>query len=1019
MPGIPAAYKNLLLKYRDAFDVNVSLQKSVPGHRFDIELTDTSPIYHKPRPIPAKYTRKLRRLLRKYVRHNIITPVPSSKYLQPIHVVPKSDDTLRITLDLRVLNARTVPSKHSIPRIQDILSTLRRGSLNFITHLDMKDAFFNIECTERAKRYLVFSTMWHNFRLNRLVMGGVNSAECLQGILAVLFYGKTYLIIYIDDIIIFSRTQEEHLTHVAEVLKILHENNFTLNLKKCKFNQSSVEFLGYNISAQGITPVRSRCEAIRNICLPQTHTALRSYIGAFNWNRRFLVGSAEVLQPLHNLLDHKAKKKRLSWTPEAVSAFYNSKHSLELSIRLEFFDPDEHISLFTDASDVALSGVLCQTKRKLDRTTAFDDSFREHIEVLEVFSRPLRKNEIKLSIFLKELLAVRDALRYMHTAVYGREVTVFSDNRAVIQVIMVSNKIELKPRVHRIFCDILLYAPTAVFLSTQNNFLADMLSRNCVFARRPLPPLEDDHRRAQGAKKGKGRRSRPNPKPVQGNQIPGALGMIKVTQMDDDYKKLVEEQRADEWVSSAHTQLGNSTLQIVDKDIQGSTYKMRGDISTGFFRPLIPQALRFRFFQKFHNQHHSGIKRTKHEIISLVYWPKMAKDITLMVKACQVCARTKVVRHEKTKLIKWVAQKGKFNTVQIDYAGPLTQVDGFRYVLVIKDRATRFTVLCAMASQEHQELIHTFLNRWIAYFGIPAQLTSDNYKTFVSKPFTDVLNFLGIESKPINAYSPAENALVEVVNRTVKQMLRATESRDNWPTNLPLINLFINNLVGEGGASASQCTYGIQCYTPGVLFEDEVPKYDTAAAERMMHFARELKDTPFRAHPKRPIQDLQLHKATHVYLRVDRMKTAFCPRYSGPHLVLKMGPKSAVISKNNHLIKVSRNRLKPCSFLPLELQDLDSLLSGLNLIPDSEGEINDAVPGIQDPDLAERSDELEEEGEEVDSVEIARELPFCETDAEQRQPEQEEQSTSDTNVDRATRRAPGKRMSHKPYRYGY
>ena len=227
-------------------------------------------------------------------------------------------------------------------------------------------------------------------------------------------------------------------------------------------------------------------------------------------------------------------------------------------------------------------------KEKLDETTTFDDSFRDYVEVLEVFSRPLKKNEIKLSIFLKELLAVRDALRYMHTAVYGREVTVFSDNRAVIQVIMVSNKIELKPRVHRIFCDILLYAPTAVFLSTQDNFLADMLSRNCVFARQPLPPLEDDHRRAQGAEKGKGRRSRPNPKPVQGNQIPGALGMIKVTQMDDDYKKLVEEQRANEWVISAHTQLGKSTLQLVDKEIQGSTYKMRGDISTGIFCPLIP-----------------------------------------------------------------------------------------------------------------------------------------------------------------------------------------------------------------------------------------------------------------------------------------------------------------------------------------------------------------------------------------------------------------------------------------------
>ena len=328
--------------------------------------------------------------------------------------------------------------------------------------------------------------------------------------------------------------------------------------------------------------------------------------------------------------------------------------------------------------------------------------------------------------------------------------------------------------------------------------------------------------------------------------------------------------------------------------------------------------------------------------------------MAIFVKACQICARNKIYRHEKTQLIKFVAQEGKFQTVQTDYLGPLPPNEQFKYVLVIKDRATRFTVLCPTVTQEHKEFIHHLMNRWISYFGIMKQITSDNGKTFLAQGVKDVLNFLGIEYKPINSYSPSENGSVERVNRVCKAMLRTQENKDLWATNLPLINLYINNLVSVGGASAAQMTYGMSLYTPGVIFSDQIKRYTSDSAARMMEFFRKIKDTPFNPHPDKKIADLQLAKASHAYLRVDKIISSLEPRYTGPHMIIKLGSKSAIISRNDRNIKVSRERLKPCTFLPLELEDLNEFLSDLRPIsPQTEAEM-ERIEGDIDEDLLRR-----------------------------------------------------------------
>lgn len=955
LPGIPEVLKQILLRFRESFDPELTAHKSVPGFKFDIIVTDDKPFYHKARMVPIRYQRKLRRLLRKYVKHKIITPAMAAQYVSALQVVAKKDGNIRLCIDLRVLNARSVPLKGTIPSFDTLLMKIHQMDIKFCTTIDISEAFFNIECTERAKKYLVFSTIFGMFRLERMSQGSSSSSEVFQSILNVLFQDLDFVIIFIDDLIIASASYELHLQHIKAVLQILNRNNFTINLKKCHFFKKNVEFLGYNISTECLTPTSEKCVAIKNMALPETHSDLRGFLGAFNFNRRFVHNAAGRLDPLYKMVDPRHKRKKLLWTSELISAFNDAKRAMDECVKLSYFDPTKQIVVITDASDLALSGVLIQCNLKIDETSELDGKFPDSA-ILQMYSRPFKITETKYSIYLKELLAIRDSLRYFHPIIYGRDVKILSDNRAVTNLLTLATNVEFKARIHRIYIEILQYAPSVYYIGTKQNFLCDMLSRNCVTqnkinciaAHRSLPQEGTIH------------------------NSPCILGLIRKAQVDTDLIALANEQKSDPWILGLSDRRNQGTLELKWRRLEGTDLSVLGDYSTGLFRLIIPKALRHRFLVRSHNKHHSGVRRSTADITSECVWPGIKADTKVFVKACHVCARSKIHRHEKTALIKWVGQRGKFETIQADYIGPLQPDNDYRYILAIKDRATRFTVLVAMKTQTHGELIHALTTRWIQYMGIPAQITTDNAKVFWSRPLQDVLDFFGITFKPVNCYRPSENALIERSNRITKALLRTSENKENWALNLPLVNLYVNNLIGRDGSSAAQCTYGRSLYTPGKIFEEPPPEYDSAAAKRMMEFCRKIKDTPFSEHPATQTQDLSLQSSTHVFLRVDKRISALDMRYSGPYMVLRMGTKSAIISKDDKPCKVSRDRLKPCHFLPLDLEDLNSILKDIHPITDTP--IDKNLP--LDADIGEVSEQEDDENARTQNIELSSQLPM-------------------------------------------
>lgn len=897
--------RKLLLEFTAITDADSMMGKGVPGVVFDIQLTSDKPIIHKPRNLSRELRVRLKRLLRKYHRRGIIRRSLSSKYAHPCHVVLKANGKIRLTLDLRDLNGISLSKKFYIPRIVDLLAAVGQSKAVIFSTIDLSDGYYQINASEATTRILTFSTVCGNWSLTRMAMGHKNSAEFFQSIMVIIFDGVDFVLIYFDDILVFSSSKAKHLEHLRKVFGLLRAHNLIINPEKCHFAKSTVKFLGYEITPAGVRPLRDRCEAILNMAVPRTHSALRSYLGIWNWNRKFVHRSAEALAPMYKMLDHTKKNQRLKWTDkDQLEAFKLSKQMIVGATMLTYYDPMLLLRVYTDASDIAIGSALMQVRRTMT------DEIEEPVAF---FSRPLTAAEAKHSPILKEFYAVRDALRAFHYYVHCRSVEVYTDNKSVFLMCSNPDKIKFKPLLYRIFEEVLQYQPTVCLLSSKENILADCLSRNVAHRDLTSSALVD------------------------GNEVEEetvemhVVGLMRMCHLDADHRQLLVAQKTDVELQGLRTMTGRVNCELIDRVIEGTEEAMTGDISTGHFRPFVTAELRNRFFHKIHDVAHPGIKRSQAEISRLLYWPSLNKDVAELVRTCEQCARNKVVRHEKTELIKFQYPQGRFRTIQMDFTGPLPEDNGFRYILVIKDRATRYAVMVPTVSQGADELIRVFLHRWVAYFGVPELVISDNYSTFrTAQSFVEFLEFLGVRHDFTNTYTPRENGLCERVNRVMKEALRCQERTGNWSRNLALINLSLNNLQGDEKVTANQIVFGMQLHMPGTLFNEENEQFTSEEVANLMRFVSECKDCRFREHPSRPVQHLQgLENATHVYLRAGNKPGALQERYSGPHSLLSLDSHSAYIMQDNQTRKVARDRLKPAGLLPFHLADLDSMLACL------------------------------------------------------------------------------------------
>ena len=273
----------------------------------------------------------------------------------PVLFAPKPDGTLRFCIDYRLLNKMTVRNMFPIPRTDDLLDRL--SGMTVFTKIDLWSAFYQMRLTEDAIPMSAFSTHIGHFEWLVLPFGMVNAPASFQSLMQSLFGNLPFVVVYLDDILIFSRTLDEHKEQVHQVLQILKQQKLKAKKRKCAFFQSSIEYLGFIIDQNGLHPNPNKIQCVQNWPVPKNVKDVQSFLGLANYYRRFVKGFAKLGTPLTELT---RKDVPFVWSAECDEAFRSLKTALVTAPVLRMPDPEKDFFIEADASKFAIGAVLYQ-----------------------------------------------------------------------------------------------------------------------------------------------------------------------------------------------------------------------------------------------------------------------------------------------------------------------------------------------------------------------------------------------------------------------------------------------------------------------------------------------------------------------------------------------------------------------------------------------------------------------------------------------------------------------------------
>ena len=376
-PYRPCDYDFLFKEFPDVFRPEL---RQVPGlepkhgiyHRIH---TTGPPLHSRPRRLNPEKLRAAKDAFSEMERMGLCKK-GASPWASPLHLVPKSDGSLRPCGDYRRLNNVTVPDRYAPPAIVDIFASIQGASV--FSKLDLLKGFFQVPVHPDDVEKTAITTPFGTYLFYFSTFGLRNSGATFQRLMDSIFGELSFCQVYVDDIILFSRNHEEHATHLRTVLRLLRDNGLVVRPDKCVFGVEKVNFLGHEISSGGVTPLESRIEAIRRFPRPTSIKALQEFLGILNYYHRFIAHAAEILSPLYDALG--SRSVDLNWTDSCDRAFEAAKQALAESATLSFPIPGSPLVITTDASNVAVGAVLEQIVDSKPRPLAF-------------FSRKLRKPE--------------------------------------------------------------------------------------------------------------------------------------------------------------------------------------------------------------------------------------------------------------------------------------------------------------------------------------------------------------------------------------------------------------------------------------------------------------------------------------------------------------------------------------------------------------------------------------------------------------------------------------------------
>ena len=719
--------------------------------------TEGLPIFCKPRQLPPEKFKIAKEEFEKMEQLGIVRP-SKSPWASPLHMVKKSDGSWRPCGDFRRLNAITEPDRYSIPSMQTFHYALE-GSKIF-TKLDLVKAYYFIPVKDSDVAKTAITTPFGSYEFLRMPFGLRNAASTFQRFVNSLLSHLPFVFCYIDDILIFSQSEDEHAEHVRKVLNILNDAEVKINPKKCQFFESEVEFLGHCVTPRGIKPLEKRIEVLKNLTPPTDKNELQRYLGMFGFYQRCIPDFSNKVNHLRKLVHAQV----FNWTEDCERAFSNLKTELAAATFLSFPMKDASLTITADASSHAIGACLHQVKN-------------EQTSPLGFFSRKLSDTETRYSTFDRELLAIFCAVRKWKELLLGANVTVFTDHKPLVGAIK-NPKTRDSQRQERQIALINEYCSDVIYIAGKENVVADTLSRQ--------PEISYETK-------------------------------ISSVQLEDQENEL----RPVDLIGMARAQTELHLENTIHKKFEiAPGIELECETSQTNPRPIVPEGLRFQIFQKFHCLAHSGIKASTRLIGSRYFWNTLKGDVKKWTSECMRCQAAKVTRHVKIPLNSLPVPSQRFTTVHMDIVGPLmTQENEPRYLLTMIDAYTRWFEAIPLLEISTSTICKVFLLNWVARFGPPLTLVTDRGTQFCSELMQKMNEELGIHHIRTTAYHPQSNGMIERCHRSLKESLRAHGG--SWLKKLPTVLLGLRSRPDESGVSSFSAVFGEQPFLPRILIENK------------------------------------------------------------------------------------------------------------------------------------------------------------------------------------------------------
>ena len=881
------------------------------GDRFPLRLPDTTTnvpdhIYHRIRlkdpnraikgrgySAPKKYHDAWKELLDEHLRAGRIRP-SSSEYASPAFCVPKYRDGVpdltvppRWVNDYRDLNANTIRDNFPLPRVDDILADCAKGKI--FGKMDMTNSFFQTRVHPDDIHLTAVRTPWGLYEWTVMPMGGCNApsthqrrmTDALRELIGRICH------VYLDDIIIWSQTVEEHEINVAKVLEALRKANLFCNGAKTTLFSSEISFLGHKISAAGIHADPRKIDRILDWPQPTTATNVRGFLGLTRYIATFLPALAEHTSVLTPLTTKECDREFPIWEPEHQRAFDAIKALVtgtECLTVIDYEDKTKRVFVTTDASERRTGAVLSFGETwETARPVAYD-------------SYQLNSAEKNYPVHEKELLAIIKALKKWRTSLLGIHFQIFTDHRTLEYF---QSQKDMSRRQMRWSMYLADFDYEITYIRGEDNTAADALSRMpdatpnpmlaaCAIAHTRSPPL---------------------PREL-------AAATLDITADESLLRDITAGYQDDEFAKQLRKDIKAGSIEGAREE---------NDLLYVGRRLLIPNIPKIRelFYNLAHDTlGHFGFDKSYEALRDSYYWPNMRRDLEqAYIPSCSPCQRNKSRTSKPVgPLHPLPVPDARFEVVALDFVGPLPEEGGKDTILTMTDLLGAEVRLAPIHSTATAaEIAVVLFNEWYCENGLMRQIISDRDSLFTSELWTALHKLTGVKLKMSTAYHPQTDGASERTNKTLNQAIRyhVDNNQKGWLSKLPRIRFAIMNTVNASTgfspfhlktgrsprlipplvpASATATTAEVDARQIIAQLDLDVKEAQDnllAAKIRQAYHANEHR-APETVYKEGDLVMLSTENRRRNYKQKDKKRVAkFMPRNDGPYTIIKAFPEKS------------------------------------------------------------------------------------------------------------------------------